>query len=113
MSYEKLFVIKDEILKVVHSKNLDADLSREIERVVARFDDGKTAMSFKREIIKLISSIEMTKVRFLRGEVRAKDLHREIDVSLRQFHLQHHNFNYRDNPIFNAYYFLPSHGIPA
>jgi hypothetical protein len=109
MLYDNLFVIKDEIMKVAESENLDADLSREVERVVAGIDDGKTAASYKREIIKLISSIEKTKVRFLRGEVRAKDLHRETDLSLRQFHQRHHHFNYRNNPIFTAFYFLPAH----
>jgi hypothetical protein len=46
----------------------------------------------------------MIKIRFLRGEVRAKDLHREIDFSLQQFRMRYQNFNYQDDPIFNAYF---------
>ena len=74
----KLFVIRDEILKVIDSEDLREDLNREIAKIIAPFDDGKIAISLKREIIELISSIEMIKIRFLRGEVRAKDLHREV-----------------------------------
>jgi hypothetical protein len=104
MSSKQLFVIRDEILKVIDSEDLQEDLNREIEKIVAPFDDGKIAISLKREIIALICSIEMIKIRFLRGEVRAKDLHREVHFSLHQFHLRYQGFNHLDNPIFNAYF---------
>ncbi len=71
MTIEQVFVIRDEVLKVIDSENLLEDLNREIEQIVAPSDDGKTAISLKREIIGLICSIEMAKIRFLRGEVRA------------------------------------------
>ncbi len=109
MTIEQMFVIRDirdEVLKVIDSKDLLEDLNREIEKIVAPFDDGKIAISLKREIIELICSIEMTKIRFLRGEVRAKDLHGEVDFSLQQFHMQHQGFDYLNDPIFNAYFLL-------
>jgi hypothetical protein len=104
MSFEQLFGIRDEILKFIDSEDPGEDLNREIARIVAPFDDGKTALSLKREILELICSIEMIKIRFLRGEVRAKDLHREVHFSLHQFHLRHQGFKYLDNPIINAYF---------
>jgi hypothetical protein len=100
----QLFVIRNEILKFIDSVDLREDLNREITKIVASFDDRKTALSLKREIIELICSIEMIKIRFLRGDVRAKDIHREIDFSLHQFQMRYQGFNYLDDPIFNAYF---------
>jgi hypothetical protein len=104
MSYEKLLVIKEDLLEVAGSEDLSQDLSRAVEKRIAHCDDGKTSRSFRREIIDLITSIEMLKIRFLRGEVRAKDLHREVDFSLNQFRMRYQNFNYQDDPIFSAYF---------
>jgi hypothetical protein len=104
MSYEKLLAIKEDILKLAHSENLFQDLNRAVEGMIADCDDEKMTRSSRREIIELIISIEMIKIRFLRGEVRAKDLHREIDFRLRQFRMRYQNFNYQDNPIFDAYF---------
>jgi hypothetical protein len=104
MSYEKLLIIKEDLLKVAGSKDLSHDLSRAVEKRIAHCDDGKTTRSFRREIIDLITSIEMLKIRFLRGEVRAKDLHREVEFSLQQFRARYQNFNHQDDPIFSAYF---------
>jgi hypothetical protein len=104
MSFEQLFSIRDEILKFIESEDPREGLNREIARIVTPFDDGKTALSLKRDIIELICSIEMIKIRFLRGDVRAKDIHREVRLRLHQFHLRHRGFNYLDHPIINAYF---------
>ena len=104
MSFDQLFDIRDEILKFIDSEDPREDLNREIARIVTPFDDGKTALSLKRDIIELICSIEMIKIRFLRGEVRAKDIHRDVHFRLHQFHLRHQGFPYQDNPIINAYF---------
>jgi hypothetical protein len=104
MSYEKLLVIKEDLLEVAGSEDLSHDLSRAVEKRIAHCDDGKTTRSFRREIIDLITSIEMLKIRFLRGEVRARDLHREVDFTLNQFRMRYQNFNYQDDPIFSAYF---------
>jgi hypothetical protein len=104
MSYEKLLVIREDLLEVAGSEALSHDLTRAVEKRIARCDDGKTTRSFRREIIDLITSIEMLKIRFLRGEVRARDLHREVDFSLNQFRMRYQNFNYQDDPIFSAYF---------
>ena len=104
LSCEKLLVIKEDLLKVAGSEDLFHDLSRAVEKRIAHCDDGKTTRSFRREIIELITSIEMLKIRFLRGEVRAKDLHREVEFSLQQFRMRYQNFNYQDDPIFSAYF---------
>ena len=104
MSYEKLLAIKEDLLEVAGSEALFHDLSRAVEKRIAHCDHGKTTRSFRREIIDLITSIEMLKIRFLRGEVRAKDLHREVEFSLQQFRARHQNFNHQDDPIFSAYF---------
>jgi hypothetical protein len=104
MSYEKLLAVKEDLLEVAGSEDLSHDLNRAVEKRIALCDDGKTTRSFRREIIDLITSIEMLKIRFLRGEVRAKDLHREVEFSLQQFRARHQNFNHQDDPIFSAYF---------
>jgi hypothetical protein len=104
MSYEKLLVIKEDLLEVAGSEALSHDLRRAVEKRIAHCDEGKTTRSFRREIIDLITSIEMLKIRFLRGEVRAKDLHREVEFSLQQFRARYQNFNHQDDPIFSAYF---------
>jgi hypothetical protein len=104
MSPGQLFVIRNEILKVFDSVDLREDLNREITKIVAPIDDRKSALSLKREVIELICSIEMIKIRFLRGDVRAKDLHREVHCSLQQFKMRYRGFNYLEDPIFNAYF---------
>jgi hypothetical protein len=104
MSYENLFAIKEDILKVAGSKDLVLDLNRAVEEIIARCDDGEMNRSFRREIIELISSIEMIKILFLLGNVRAKDLHREVEFSLQQFRMRHQNFDYVDDPIFSSYF---------
>ena len=104
MSYEKLLIIKEDLLEVAGSDALSHNLSRAVEKRIAHCDDGKTTRSFRREIIELITSIEMLKIRFLRGEVRAKDLHRAVEFSLQQFRARYQNFNHQDDPIFSAYF---------
>lgn len=104
MSYEKLLVIKEDILKVAYSEELFHDLSGAVEKRIAHCDDGKTTRSCRREIVELITSIEMLKIRFLRGELRAKDLHREDEFSLQQFRMRNHTFIDQDDPIFSDYF---------
>jgi len=104
MSHEQLFSVRDEILGVIGSEDLKGDLQREIAKAVAPFDDGRTAASPKREIVDLIRFIEETKIRFLLGELRAKELYREVDFGLHQFKMRHRGFDCRDNRVFSSYY---------
>ena len=104
MTIESLLNIREEILQVAGSRNLQEDLSREIARIAVPFDDGKTAPSFRREILELIGFIEAIKIRFLCGDVRAKDLHREIEFTLQQFQMRHQNHNCLENKIFRLYF---------
>jgi hypothetical protein len=104
MSIESLLHIRGELLRVADSRNLPEDLSREIAQISAPFDDGKTAPSIRREILELIGSIEAIKIRFLRGDLRAKDLHREIEFALQQFQMRHQGCNCRENGLFRSFY---------
>jgi hypothetical protein len=104
ISYEKLFAVKEDILQVAGSGDLFQDLNRAVEKIIDGCDDGKTNRSSRREIVELISSIEMIKLRFLLGKVRAKDLHREVEFCLQQFRMRHQNFVYQDDPIFGSYF---------
>lgn len=104
MTFEQLFVIREDILGVINSQDLKGDLSREIARITAPYDDGRTAVSLQREIVELIGFIEETKVRFLRGELRAKDLYREVNFGLHQFKMRYRGFDCSDNRVFNSYF---------
>lgn len=104
MTFEQIFVIRDEILRVIDSRDLKGDLTREIARITAPLDDGRTAVSLRREIVELIGFIEETKVRFLRGELRAKDLYREVDFGLNQFNMRYRGFDCRENRVFLSYF---------
>lgn len=104
MTFEQLFVIRKDILRVIKSQDLKGDLSREIARITAPYDDGMTAVSLQREIVELIGFIEETKVRFLRGELRAKELYREVNFGLHQFNMRYRGFDCRENRVFHAYF---------
>jgi len=104
MRFEQLFVIRDEILGVIDSEDLKGDLSREIARIIAPIDDGATAVSMRREIAELIGFIEETKIRFLRGELRAKDLYREVEFGLSQFNMRYRGFDCSENRVFHSYF---------
>lgn len=49
MTFEQIFVIRDEILRVIDSRDLKGDRIREIARITAPLDDGRTAASLRRE----------------------------------------------------------------
>ncbi len=104
MTFEQIFVIRDDILRVIYSRDLKGDLSREIARITAPLDDGKTAVSLRREIVELIGFIEETKVRFLRGELRARELYREVFFGLNQFNMRYRGFDCRENRVFHSYF---------
>jgi hypothetical protein len=104
MDMEPLLAVRDEILGVIDSNDIKGDLQREIARIIAPFDDGKTAGSLRRDIVDLIGFIEEAKVRFLRGELRAKNFYRDVTFGLRQFEMRYQGLDCRENRVFNAYY---------
>lgn len=104
MRFEQLFVIRDEILRYIDNTDLKGDLAREIARILAPVDDGVTALSTRRDIVELIGFIEETKIRFLRGELRAKELYREVDFGLHQFKMRNQGFDFTSNPVFLSYF---------
>jgi len=104
MRFEQLFCIRDEILGVIDSEDLKGDLAREIARIIEPIDDGATAASMRREIAELIGFIEETKIRFLRGELRAKELYREVDFGLHQFKMRYRGFDCGENRLFHSYF---------
>jgi len=104
MRFEQLFVIRDEILGVIDSEDLRGDLAREIARIISPIDDGVTAVSMRREIAELIGFIEEAKIRFLRGELRASELYREVGFGLHQFEMRYRGFDCSENRVFHSYF---------
>ena len=72
--------------------------------VIAPIDDGVTAVSMRREIAELIGFIEEAKIRFLRGELRASELYREVGFGLHQFEMRYRGFDCSENRVFHSYF---------
>jgi hypothetical protein len=58
----------------------------------------------KSDIVRLISSIETDKVKFLLGDISAKRLYCDVDYALSLFKIKHPGFDYMKDPALNAYF---------
>ncbi len=108
MSLVKILDINVDFLRRAANKNFTDELLHEVERKLANLDDMKGVRYGKPDIIQLIKSIETNKVKFLRGDIRAKQLYREVDFKLSKFKKQYPEFDYLNDPIVNAYYSVES-----
>jgi hypothetical protein len=104
MSYLKILDINVNFLRVAANKDFLGELDHEIERKLASLDDVEGLPYDKRDIIQLISSIETDKVRFLKGEISAKRLYRDVDYSLSVFKIKHPEFDHRKDPAMSVYF---------
>jgi hypothetical protein len=55
-------------------------------------------------MIQLISSIEVDKMKCLKGDITAKRLYRDVDYALSLFKIKNPKFDYLKDPAFNAYF---------
>lgn len=104
MSLVKILDIDVHFLKAAASREFMDDLGRNIQ---ARLDGcGEPAQDAygKPEMAQMIHAVETAKYRFLRGQITAKQLYREVVESLDQFKAQHPGFDHLRDPLLNAYY---------
>ena len=103
MSFMKILDIDSNFLKAANEAFMD-ELRQEIERKLDKLDEKEMLPYGKRDVIKLISGIEKTKIRFLQGHIRVQQLYREVDSKLSMFKKQYPEFDYLKDPVVNAYY---------
>ena len=104
MSLVKILNINVNLLKKAATKTSNAELSHEIEGKLAQFHDMGGLPYEKSDIVRLISSIETDKVKFLLGDISAKRLYCDVDYALSLFKIKHPGFDYMKDPALNAYF---------
>ena len=104
MSIVKLLDIKDNFLRNAANDDFINDLKYEIEEKLNDLEYSEGSHYGKRDVIKLIISIEKYKLRFLRGEISAKQLYSVVDVELDRIKTRHPGFDFLKDSVVNAYY---------
>ena len=104
MSLIKILDIKMNTLKRGTSGDLADFLNREIEEKLSFLDAVEGLPYAKSDIVQLIGTIEICKVKCLTGEINAKRLYRDADYALSLFKIKHPGFDYLTDPALNAYY---------
>ena len=104
MSLVKILDINVNLLKKATAKTSNDELNHEIEGKLANFHDMKGLPYEKSDIVRLISSIETDKVKFLLGDISAKRLYRDVDHALSLFRIKHPGFDYMKDPALNVYF---------
>ncbi len=104
MSLVKILDFNVDLLKKAVNKTSTDEMHHEIEEKLATFHDMDELPYDKPNIVELISSIEVHKVKFLLGDISAKRLYCDVDYDLSLFKIKHPGFDYMKDPVLNAYY---------
>lgn len=104
MSLPKILDINVHFMRKADSHNFVNDLNHEIETKLANLNDMKGLPYDKSDVIQLISSIEINKMRCLKGEIDAKQLYHGVEQALIQCKIKHPGFYYLKDPALNAYF---------
>jgi hypothetical protein len=104
MSLLKILDIDVHFIRKAASNSFTNALSHDIEEKLAKLDDMKDLPYSKSDIIQLISSIELEKMKCLKGEINAKLLYRDVDQALNLFKMKHPGFDYLKDPALNVYF---------
>jgi hypothetical protein len=104
MSMMKILDINGHFIRKSTSDDFVSKLSYEIEEKLASLDIVKSLPYEKPDIIQLISSIEIDKMRCLKGDITAKRLYCDVDYALSLFKIKHPGFDYLKDPAIDAYY---------
>ena len=104
MSLIKILDINAHFIKKSSSDEFVSELSHEIEEKLASLDDMKGLPYDKPDMIQLISTIEIDKMKCLKGDITAKRLYRDVDYALSLFRIKHPGFDYMKDPGLNAYF---------
>ncbi len=105
MSLLKILDVNVHLIRKANGGNFANELSHEIEEKLASLDDMEGLPYSKSDIMQLISSIEIEKMKCLRGEISAKRLYRDVDYALSLFKIKHPEFDYLKDPALNAYFY--------
>ena len=104
MSLLKILDINVHFIRKAASDNFVNELTHEIEEKLASLDDMEVLPYNKPDIVQLIGSIEIYKMKCLKGEISAKRLYRDVDYALSLFKIKHPGFDYMNDPVLNAYF---------
>jgi hypothetical protein len=96
--------VKITSLQAMQSDDFSKDITHEIEEKLGEFLDTEGLPYGKSDMIQLISSIEKFKIRFLWGDISAKQLYCEVSSKLNLFKIQYPRFNFLNDPALNIYY---------
>jgi hypothetical protein len=91
-------------LQEMQREEFSKDITHEIEEKLGEFLDTEELPYGKSDMIQLISSIEKFKIRFLCGDISAKQLYSEVSTKLNLFKIQYPGFNFLNDPVLNIYY---------
>lgn len=105
MSLLKILDINVHVIRKANSDDFVNELIREIEEKLASLDGMEGLPYEKSDMIRLISSIEVEKMKCLKGEISAKRLYRNVDYALSLFKTKNPKFDYLKDPALNAYFY--------
>jgi len=104
MSLLKILDINVHFIRKAASNNYVNELIHEIEEKLASLDGIDSLPYEKADMIHLINSIEIDKMRCLQGKIGAKRLCRDVDYACSLFKIKHSGFDYMNDPVLNAYF---------
>lgn len=104
MSLLKILDINVHFIRKANSDDFVNELSHEIEEKLANLGNMEILPYEKTDIVQLIGSIEIYKMKCLKGELSAKRLYRDVDYALNLFKIKHPGFDYMKDPILIAYF---------
>jgi hypothetical protein len=104
MTLLKILDVNVNFIRKANSLNFVNELNHEIEEKLSTFNDMEGLPYDKFEMIRLIGSIEIDKMKCLKGDINANQLYRDIDYTLSLFKIKHPGFDYVKDPVLNAYF---------
>ncbi len=105
MSLLKILDFNVHFIRKANNGNFVNELNSEIEKNLTSLNDVEGLPYDKYDVIRLISSIEIDKMKCLKGEISAKRLYRDVDYALSLFKIKHPKFDYLKDPAMNAYFY--------
>jgi len=104
MSLLKILDINVHFIRKAKSDDFVNELIHEIEEKLASLDGIDSLPYEKADMIHLINSIEIDKMRCSQGKISAKRLYRDVDYACSLFKIKHSGFDYMNDPVLNAYF---------
>ena len=105
MSLLKILDINVHFKRKANIDDFVNELGHEIDEKLASLDDMEGLPYSKSDMTQLINSIELDKMKCVKGEINAKRLYCDVDYTLNLFKIKHPKFDYLKDPAFNAYFY--------